>query len=208
MSYYGGQRSGQRNQGNLWRLCQKLKQYKDEETDVRPSFCPKSTNNVGPNAASLKLLSAMAVCRRYRDSEEISSLGSPMIDWSRQHHSAPVAPGETWTRPYPRPCRSTNLTNCQEHDRSEKNSDLSKFEALCLCDDFNEPYRCGWCRFECWIKLQGLPKELEIYVLHVLNHLWENTSDFGREEDGFLAVQIIKTCGPEGWGIIKDTLGL
>ena len=108
-------------------------------TIIHTLFLPK----VGRNSASLKLLSAMTVCRRYRDSYEISSLGSS--DWERQHHNASVPPCETWTKDYPRPCRSSNLTNCQEHDKSDKNPDLSKFEAL--CDNFDEPYRCGWCRY-------------------------------------------------------------
>lgn len=178
------------------------------DTKNGPPGRPESTSNVGRNAASLKLLSAMEVCRKYRDSEEIPSMGPSLIDWGRQHHSAPVAPEcETWSKDYPRPRRSTNLTNCQEHDKSDKNPDLSEFEDL--CDNFDVSYRCGWCRFECWIKLQGLPKQLEIYVMHVLNHLWENTRDFSSEPpheylDAFGAIEIIKEDGPEdfkksGW---------
>ena len=33
----------------------KLKQYGDEETDVRPTFCPKSTNNVCIDPGSMTL---------------------------------------------------------------------------------------------------------------------------------------------------------
>ena len=101
---------------------------------------------LGDNPASLKLLSAMAMCRTYSDSEEIRALGSSLIDWSRQHHNAPVAPkSEYWPHDYPRPRRGSGIINCQEHDKSDRNPDLSTFEAL--CDEFDEPYRCGWCRY-------------------------------------------------------------
>ena len=60
-------------------------------------------------------------------------------------------------------------------------------------------------RFERWIKLQGLPKELEIYVMHVLNHLWENASDFS-DKDDCLAIQCVKACGPDSWLKIKALL--
>jgi len=92
----------------------------------------------------LKLLSAIAICKKYKESEEIQSLGpNAIVGWTAKCQNAP--------HEYPRREGDVLIDLHPAHGRPN--------------------WRCGFCRFSKWIKEQELPKELEGWCKNVLNYL-------------------------------------
>ena len=116
---------------------------------------------VGHNPGSLKVLSAIALCRKYKELLE-TELGAGVdltaIDWVRQHHS--------YTERKPRISEDNYITgwvrdphaNCMDEAKEVELENgkcglLGKREQLfaqhieesgCTCGV--QHYRCGWCR--------------------------------------------------------------
>jgi len=106
-------------------------------------------NQVKP--LDLKVVSAITMCQKFKDSEEILSLGpSAMIRWRGICREDCEADGEI----YCEFCRSRVAPGSQGCPHSD--------------------LHCGFCRFSMWIKEQPLPKELKVFCKNVLHFLGEN----------------------------------
>jgi len=107
---------------------------------------------------SLKVFSAMTICKKFKNSEEIRSLESSAghISWSGicDEECEPFSPPT---------CENGRL-------QAEEMLSLGMIEKL-------EDWHCGFCRFSKWIKAQKIPEETKVYCKNIL-HFLEETGRF------------------------------